>query len=263
MDQHTGSLFNKYPPSKWCDVEFADTNYGGHWPFNSRLHAHVAVGLFRDPRQRILSAFAVGLHSWGLKNRNKMRNYVKEVVSRFKEDGESLDVLLREALRTYVNYPGIESCQTKMVLGHDCAENIHRELTLDDLEKAKRIVETEFMFVGLTEEFDRSVCLFHAMMGDTHGGGPNKAQKNEFMNMRPTHMVQKRYKSEDWLDEMLKSVKKMKDGLYDEEWLDELQFNDFFDEKLHAHVRSIFNRNIETYSEHMQECLDLAASSST
>ena len=72
--------------------------------------------------------------------------------------------------------PGAHGCQTKMVLGVPCAATL--PLTPALLEEAVRRVRHALRFVGLTERFDASVCLFHARLG----GAPVAAQ---FENARP------------------------------------------------------------------------------
>ena len=55
-------------------------------------------------------------------------------------------------------------------------------ITLEHLKNAVRAIEYEFAFVGITERYDSSVCLFHAM----YGGEPRAA---EFLNTHPTKYV--------------------------------------------------------------------------
>jgi len=62
------------------------------------------------------------------------------------------------------HFPGLRGCMTKMVLGRQCSEKY--KITIADLQEAKRIVQQEFAFVGITEKWDESVRLFHGL----HGG---------------------------------------------------------------------------------------------
>jgi len=51
-----------------------------------------------------------------------------------------------------------------MTLGKKCAQP-YVNLTRTDLKEAIRRVQEDFAFVGLTEYFVESVCLFHRMFG--------------------------------------------------------------------------------------------------
>ena len=56
-------------------------------------------------------------------------------------------------------------CQTKMLLGYGCHES--HELTSHEIQRARDYVRSsELAFVGLSERYNDSVCLFHVL----HGG---------------------------------------------------------------------------------------------
>jgi len=57
------------------------------------------------------------------------------------------------------------------------AVRIRNTVGPDTTQALKRL--SSFKFVGLTEQWDLSICLFHAMFG-------GECQDNEFVNMRPT-----------------------------------------------------------------------------
>ena len=57
-------------------------------------------------------------------------------------------------------------CQTRMVLGQSCWS--HEPLNHSELKAAQRRLE-QFAFVGITDRYDESVCLFHAMAGGSRG----------------------------------------------------------------------------------------------
>ena len=81
--------------------------------------------------------------------------------------GETFRALARDANRSsvlaYAALPGIAHCQTKMVLGHDCGADV--ALAIGDGPEAIRRVREEFLFVGLQDDFRRSVALLHAALG--------------------------------------------------------------------------------------------------
>eukprot|EP00602_Paraphysomonas_sp_CaronLab_P010339 CAMPEP_0185023208 /NCGR_PEP_ID=MMETSP1103-20130426/5899_1 /TAXON_ID=36769 /ORGANISM="Paraphysomonas bandaiensis, Strain Caron Lab Isolate" /LENGTH=122 /DNA_ID=CAMNT_0027555685 /DNA_START=378 /DNA_END=742 /DNA_ORIENTATION=- len=65
---------------------------------------------------------------------------------------------------------GIPSCQTKMVMGYKCGEDIL--FTEEDLEEVKRRIANDFAFIGLTEESKATYELFQAMFGVQHLPSP-------------------------------------------------------------------------------------------
>eukprot|EP00040_Diaphanoeca_grandis_P028082 m.161296 g.161296 ORF g.161296 m.161296 type:complete len:381 (-) comp31224_c0_seq3:118-1260(-) len=140
-----------------------------HYPVPSHLagSGH-GVTMLRDPRTRLYSAFK-SLHAQGMDP--SLRKRLKETVTTFKE---------------YVRFPGIQSCQVKMMIGHQCASAYNP--TAEDLVEAKRRLRTTFAFIGLTDHYDLSVCLFHAMLG-------GKPRAQAFENSRPTAFFSQTYDS--------------------------------------------------------------------
>ena len=69
---------------------------------------------------------------------------------------------------------------TKMLLGYRCADDVALTPTL--AAKALRRLHNDLAFVGLTEEWDASVCLFHQMLG-------GHAREIEFLNYRAGKMT--------------------------------------------------------------------------
>lgn len=69
------------------------------------------------------------------------------------------------AYREFLNSENaLFGCQTKMLLGYGCHEAY--QLTPLDRELARRyVVSDSLAFVGLTERYAESVCLFHAIFG--------------------------------------------------------------------------------------------------
>jgi len=134
------------------------------------------VGMFRDPRRRLWSAYNYFKHTNGMS---------KEARANMLENTPSV--------KEYAAYPGIGGCQVKMLLGRRCNENVR--LTEAKLEKAKLNLRTRFQFVGLTEEWNDSVCLFYAMFG-SH---PNPVA---FQNVRPSNQVSGEYVQERALQEL-------------------------------------------------------------
>jgi hypothetical protein len=113
-----------------------------HRSFKSWASGHVA--LFREPRARLVSAYNYNKHSFGIGTR-------QEFVQRVK------------TLDDYIHTPAILGCSTKMLTGSMCANPT--PLTSEDLQLALENLRG-FSFVGLTEAYNASICLFHHQ----HGG---------------------------------------------------------------------------------------------
>ena len=64
-----------------------------------------------------------------------------------------------------------------MILGVKCSDVTDKPLEPEDLERAIGRVRNEFLFVGITEYYDESVCLFHRMFG-------GKIHEHELANLR-------------------------------------------------------------------------------
>eukprot|EP00055_Hartaetosiga_balthica_P015484 m.91665 g.91665 ORF g.91665 m.91665 type:complete len:232 (-) comp8878_c0_seq2:597-1292(-) len=127
------------------------------------------VGTFRDPRRRILSAFNYHRHAYGLGQR-------------FQEELKE-----KHTLKDFVTFPGISSCQVKQLTGRQCATPV--TISILDLWRAVRRVKKFFAFIGVTEYYTTSVCLFHRMFG-------GKISAVEFENLRPTGDVIERVEAE-------------------------------------------------------------------
>ena len=67
-------------------------------------------------------------------------------------------------IHAYAAFPGIKHCQTKMLLGEYCSIDIN--ITQAMFDEAKRRIH-KLAYVGLTDAFNASVCLFHHTFGGT------------------------------------------------------------------------------------------------
>lgn len=138
----TAGLFASHETEAWRGPGRFEANRGAY------------VAMFRDPLERLASAFRHGKHAWGLPRRAQP------------------DLAKVTTIEQFVAFPGIQGCQTKMVNGHFCAAHEPVNAT-NAVQRLK-----DFAFVGLTSHWNHSVCLFHHMWG-----GP--LHENEFINIRP------------------------------------------------------------------------------
>jgi hypothetical protein len=130
-----------------CHGNYFSRFVSGHTPMKKEEHAQHAghlVSLFRKPKQRIVSGWYHDKH----------------------------DCEWAEDIKVYKSCVG--SCYANMLTGQECGSR-----TAPDYEKALRRLEHDYAFIGITDEYDLSVCLFHAMF-PTLG----KCREVEFGNAR-------------------------------------------------------------------------------
>lgn len=86
-------------------------------------------------------------------------------------------------VKDFINYPGLKSCMVKQLTGSECATNV-----LVDEARLARAVDAvkRAAFVGITDEWNDSMCLFHVM----HGGELNE---HLFQNVRKTSSIGQGY----------------------------------------------------------------------
>eukprot|EP00038_Savillea_parva_P013362 m.210407 g.210407 ORF g.210407 m.210407 type:complete len:388 (+) comp25011_c0_seq1:152-1315(+) len=140
-----------------------------HDPLPARLgDSGRGLALLRDPRRRLYSAFT-SRHAQGMM--------------------PSLAQRLKATVKTpkqYAQFPGIAGCQVKMLVGRQCAGAYIP--TRNDLAVAKQRLVSGLGYVGLTDYYDLSVCLLHAMWGGT-------PRESSFQNARPTAFFASAYNS--------------------------------------------------------------------
>jgi len=186
-----------------CDPGFKIC--GGHNPLGKgcnkmQKHSGNFVALFRQPEQRIMSGFYHDRHDYANKGAP-----IEEYAS------------------------GVAGCAVGMMLGRSCGSN-KGQVNADDAEQAIKILEDEFAFVGLTDEWDLSVCLFHKM----HGG---KCHSREFVNTRPGISSSKQYDTQTLGG-----------------------FTDEVDGKLYARAKQLFWSNVDKFGVTGQSCKETCES---
>lgn len=140
-----------------CEIPFytGDFGFGYHVPLNVNLN-RTAITLYRNPYDRVISSFMFGkgvhqiMFPLGFPDRAKRKFALREAIRK-----SEFPIL------SYVQLPGISSCQAKMTLGRECGETA--EVTYIDVLEAKRRIRYDLAFVGLTEESEASARLFLAM----------------------------------------------------------------------------------------------------
>ena len=172
------------------------------------------VAMFRRPSQRLISAYLDNLHAWGLSPsaRRVLKTRARSVAA-------------------FVRFPGIAGCMAKMLAGHQCAA----EVGLRDgklVRAALAVLRSDrFAFVGLTEEWDTSICLLHRMLP-----GASRPLLAEFRHLG--HSVNS-HRALSWLPHS--DV----EGEYNESVLD--GFVDEADEAVYLEAERIFQRDLRRY----------------
>ena len=180
------------------------------------------VGMFRRPAQRFLSAFhwmrtvpTCCNEDWGMGPRRGGR---RTAVNRM----QGADQFARTL--------GGMGCQTRMVLGDDCCAPV--AVSPEAARRARDFVEHTMAFVGLQEEWARTVCLWHARFGGALFAG-------ELLNTRPTNDSA----TSEYDEEELK-------GIVDEA-----------DDALYATAKARFWREVSLFNASVQQCMQATEAS--
>jgi hypothetical protein len=67
-------------------------------------------------------------------------------------------------LACFANYPGIAGCAARMLSGETCADGIHQHNGTEHIPNSLDVITNKLHFIGLTEEWDESICQFHHLL---------------------------------------------------------------------------------------------------
>jgi hypothetical protein len=162
--------------------------------------------MLRQPEQRIISAFKANQRNFTFKNcRNCSLPEYAEIAS---------------------------GMAVRMLNGHPWKDT-QIQITPEMVDNAVHRLETGFAFVGLTEEWPLSVCLFHKMFG-------GRPQKRDFLDVRPG---------------------KAHSNLYDVSALE--NFTDPYDGPVYARAKQLFWANVEKFNATRAACRESCSESTT
>lgn len=150
------------------------------------------VGFFRDPKSRVVSAFDYAMHAAGMPS----------------DEYTAMKVECKGNVTCYAARPAIMGCMAKMLAGRDCAQGVDMEQLIPNaklgslgllplpvasrkridsarrrsegatvIEKALSALEA-MAFVGITDDWNESVCQFYKKFGGAPG-------QDQFKNVRP------------------------------------------------------------------------------
>jgi hypothetical protein len=164
-----------YPLSVWCPHSFARFE-SGHAPVPAWAQYEHVVSMFRDPKRRLVSGYFHNFHDcFRLRRRHSCPHPDTNCPHLY----SAMWWRQKERLHEYSNC--VSGCQALMLTGKPCgAHGMRRPGRLNDsAAEAGALAAVERMgFVGLTEEWPTSVCLFHARFG-------GDCFQASFKNVRP------------------------------------------------------------------------------
>lgn len=178
MQCYDFALMDRYPLSSYCQKGVLEETSSAtfltqHQPLvlaNVEAKGEDYVGFFRQPSQRLISGYYNALHASGFDSVTNSMLHEK---------------CGSQGAGCYASFPGIAGCTARMLTGLDCADGNADPDSFDGgashLEDALKNID-RMAFVGLTERWDDSICLFHRMFGgrmstaqmvDFHQGSSN------------------------------------------------------------------------------------------
>ena len=137
------------------------------WGRKAELNA--AVGLFRSPAERIVSAFNYDLHAHELSA--KAHSALRDAVAATKNRSEQI--------MTFARWPGVAHVQTKMLLGYHVSSAYTP--TPADVELACSRVQ-RMKFAGVVSCFDESVALFQRQFPARYQSEPIRFRETSYAN---------------------------------------------------------------------------------
>jgi len=186
----------KYPIHEWFPDVFWTTNSstepGGHRIIGDEDFKEWQgrfVGLFRSPKARVASAynhFVLGTnetlppvlrHS----NHSVRMQYLKKYAAVARGTMTKMLSGIYDMNPIQCEFHFDESIARDPYCSGLCKKCLNQDPSAKSLKVALARLQ-KFAFVGLTEYFDLSVCLFHAMFG-------GECRPVEFANMRPSHYL--------------------------------------------------------------------------
>lgn len=169
----------QYAITSWCPNAFARFE-SGHAPVPPWAQLEHVVTMFRDPKYRLVSGYFHNYHD------------CPHLRKRFFCPGENLNCnylfrtpMWRQMERLGEYHKCTSNCQAQMLTGNNCGVTPggKKRPSEKDLEPLALAAVDRMGFVGLTEQWPLSVCLFHARFGGTC----YKASFNNVRKGRSTH----------------------------------------------------------------------------
>ena len=236
------NAFTNHPEQDtvWCDA--VDRTRVPHQPFDEKYRGKVMT-MIRDPGRRIVSAFTNHLHAFGLgKERTEAMHQKVDAILAADKNGKGQ----LEAIQTFQNWPGVQGCSVKMLTGAGCATNKEpkggyrwKQRVINATNRLLDLSQTAFF--GITDLYNVSICLFHAMLG-------GDLWDVELHNVHPT-TNRTQTNSADQLREL--PVEPGGPPLWD---FEDYNISDPFDQQLYDAAVPVFNQRILQNRAYMDSC---------
>ncbi|KAL7480940.1 hypothetical protein ACHAW6_006612 [Cyclotella cf. meneghiniana] len=160
--------------------------------WGSELDQNFTVAaFFRQPEQRIVSAFYDGRHTSG---------FTSELFSAVKNVSNGLPckisgVTYKNPLECFARFPGVAGCMARMLSGEACADGLSQESGLENVPEAVDAIINRLKFIGITEEWNESVCQFHRLFAGKVGASGKRywspPLQGEFANVHTSGKVKR------------------------------------------------------------------------
>lgn len=139
--------------------------------YGSELMTHniTVAAFFRQPEERIISAYKDSCHANGFTG-PVFADFLKKV--RGSKNGQCKigNRTYANPVQCFANYPGIAGCMSRMLTGQKCADSVFHEAGLENVADAVDIILNHLEFVGLTEDWNESICQFHRLFSGRMDG---------------------------------------------------------------------------------------------
>jgi len=132
--------------------------------YGSELMTHnmTVAAFFRQPEERIISAYKDAYHANGFSG-TVFTDFVKKVIGSKNGKCKIGNQTYTNPVQCFANYPGIAGCMSRMLTGQRCADSLFHEAGLENVADAVDIILNHLEFVGLTEDWNESICQFHRL----------------------------------------------------------------------------------------------------
>mmetsp|Transcript_23847 Transcript_23847/g.49398 ORF Transcript_23847/g.49398 Transcript_23847/m.49398 type:complete len:765 (-) Transcript_23847:1499-3793(-) len=160
--------------------------------FGSEFEHNITVAaIFRQPEQRIISAFYDSRHANGF-DAATFKNLIEQTSGPRAQGKPACQLpdgkIYHNHLECFARFPGIAGCMARMLTGEKCADGLFQESGFANVAEAVDIIMNQLDFVGLTEEWNESICQFHRLYAgklDKVSGELNwiPPQQGEFANV--------------------------------------------------------------------------------
>ena len=252
------SFFKRFPLEKYFRCSFwehADGNFGSHIGIDDtsyRRHEGRFVGMFRSPKPRVVSSYLWFRSSWPEQWRPNASGYARRVIGTSAKmlagqaDGLSCGSTFAPNMPSTKAASNLDNIASRGGSGGGGASSrrLPQPIACDgsvvpNVRLALHRLRRGFAFVGLTEEWALSICLFHAALGGA-------CHAVEFENARPSPEPEARGRSTYW------SRKEKAETLADVD-----RVADPYDEAVYAAAKARFWRDVSTHKLTSDKCTQL------